>query len=1110
MRSLVVTFSVLATLGAFATPKALAQGREVISLDGVWQFKLDPENASEANAWFSPETPFQDEIVAPGAWDAQGFGEETDKLHHSFIGKGWYRRGVTIPPAWQGRRLFLCVGGVHRYAKVWVNGSFLGEHIGYLSPFEYEITGLVEPGAEAAIAICVDSEQRWDVDTLTGCFDLIDYMDTYWGGIWGHVTLEARSKAYLENLFVQPETSPPGCRVSAVLSGDASAYDGVQLEVVDSNGAAVAREKSPLQEARCEGGEVALHAGMAGASLWSPATPVLYTARVSLLRNGEVVDRVEARFGLRTIEIRGAHVLLNGKRIFLHGYGDDCVYPETMAAPSDKAVYLARLRVAKEYGFNHVRHHSHMLPPEYYDACDEIGMLVSAEFPIAYQQFYERAQEPALELYKQEWAAAIKRLRNHASVFDWCMGNEMWGGVPLAPEMYRIAKELDPTRPVVDSDGLFVRSILDGTADRDTLDLYFTMFDVGNTPLDIPGKFHCPAPPKPVISHETGNYVTFPRLDLVPLFEDNFKPFWLTPVRDKLERMGLMDEAGRWAENSERLYYACHKANIEGLRKNPNLSGHHWWLLQDYWTTTNGIVDTYFRPKPGLNPEDIRAFNADVVLLQDGLGLTYRGGQRLEIALILSNFGPDELAGPTLRWQVRSSDDVIAEAVEHVASVTQGAVSEVGRIAIPLPDVGQPTALSIEAALSIDDRRFQNHWSTWIYPAETPPPRLEVPLFASPELLPLLAASGAQSLPADQPLPAHAVYVGRRLSKGMLDALASGASVVLMQPPGIFPMASTRFKTAWWHGNARDNNAGTVVYDNPVTRAMAPEGWCDTSWYHLIEGCHGYILDDSPAAPEVLVRGIEVASVCRNKALLFQAKAGEGCLIVCGLNLGVESHAQPPEAQWLTAQLLQHAATLPEPAAQIPEEFLRSRVADIPEFEGPFLEGFARLLRNEGEEGVWFSYREQDAANHICRQTQKGHLVEWETARVPEAFDGDGVTFIFAGGLGWISQPETEGFALSVGGKDVIDFDVASGLTTWRNEERGVALSLFPNRMTREDTAGLFYLRVPAAFLEPGQPCRLAVRSKGKGSQRWFALHPYDDVLTQRLKHEPAPDTGEG
>ena len=1091
---------------------AAAADRAVASLDGPWRFRMDPENVGETEGWFRPEAAFDAAIQVPGAWEAQGFGGETEKLRHHFLGKGWYRRPALVPETWAGQRIFLCVGGVHRYAKVWVNGHYLGEHIGYLSPFEYDVTAHVEPGASADVCVCVDSVQRWDIDTLIGCFDIIDYMDTYWGGIWGHVTLEARSAAHLEELFVQPRVGPTGCSVSARLCGDVSVCEAVRLEVLASDGKAVGDREAPLGEV-LKAGTVALGLEVPDAECWSPDTPVLYTARLSLLRGAEVIDHVETRFGFRVIEIRGTHIYLNGKRIFLRGYGDDCVYPRTMAAPSDKATYLERLAVAKACGFTHVRHHSHMLPPEYYDACDEAGMLVSAEFPIAYQQFYDRAKDAATDLYKHEWSAAITRLRNHPSIFDWCMGNEMWKGVPLAPEFYRIAKALDPTRPVVDSDGLFAKAFVDGSNDRDTLDLYFAMFDVGNTPLDIPDKFRCPKPRKPVVSHETGNYVTFPRLDMIDLFADNFKPFWLTPVRARLEAMGLVDESERWALNSERLYMLCHKHNIEALRKSPNISGYHWWLLQDYWTTSNGIVDTYFRPKQGIDLERVRRLNGDVILLEDGLGLTYRGGDALEVALLVSNYAPESLVEPMLTWRVRLGDTVVAENSAPTVDAPQGEVTAVARLGVPLLDCPAPTPLRVEAELVCGEQRYVNDWPAWVYPKVIEPPQAEVPLFASPELLPSLTGLGVKTLPDAAPLPAKAVYVSSVPTRSMLEAMDAGACLLLLRPQGLFPAAATRFKTAWWHGNARDNNAGTVVYEHPVTRAMAPEGWCDAGWRRLIEGCDGYLLDAFPAMPEVLIRGIEVSSVCRNKALLFQAGVGSGSLVVCGLNLDPAY----PEAAWLLSRLLEHAATLPAPDAHLPRMFIEAQIPELPQIEGPLVEGFGRLLRNEGEEGTWLSYREARAPYVVCRQTAPGHLVEWETAPAPEEIDNGGpppalyhggVTFVFAGGLGWRSQPQTEGFSFLVNGTDVLDFDVEETTRTWSNEERGVTLSLLPKKVTNEDAVGLFYVRVPKAMLTPGTPCRFAIRSKGADSQRWFALTPYPDVLAPAGRQSEAEVPG--
>ena len=120
------------------------------------------------------------------------------------------------------------------------------------------------------------------------------------------------------------------------------------------------------------------------------------------------------------------------------------------------------------------------------------------------------------------------------------------------------------------------------------------MFDVG-VPI-FPwtcGQVHAPRPKKPIISHETGNYITFTRPDHRGLSGTISSPSGYGRQGRSGERLGLLAETplGR---NSERLYLLCHKFDLEALRKSPYISGHHWWLFQDYWTTFNGLVDLTF------------------------------------------------------------------------------------------------------------------------------------------------------------------------------------------------------------------------------------------------------------------------------------------------------------------------------------------------------------------------------------------------------------------------------------------------------------------------------------------------------------------------------------
>ena len=1106
--------AVIATCGVPAEAVAAA-GRPKVPLDGRWEFRLDPDGAGEAGGWSEPAVPFEHRILVPGEWGSQGFGQPNEKLHHHYVGEAWFRRQVRVPEGWTGKRVFLTVGGVHRYAKTYVNGECLGEHIGYLDAFEYDVTRVAPPGATVTLAICVDSEQRWGADALTGAMDIIDAMHLPWGGITGHVALEARAPTWLVAPFVEPSVDPPTCRASASLGGRPAAGLRLRLTVLDEAGRTAGegeRDYASLQEA---GDVLRVEAAAPGARLWSPDEPHLHTARLTLLRGERVLDRIVTRFGLREIRVRGPHVYLNDRRLFLRGYGDDSVYPETVAPPTSKEPYLRRLRIAKSYGFNHVRHHSHILPPAYYDACDEVGMLVSPELPIAYMHYFQRAKGEALTLYETQWAAAIRRHRNHPSILDWCMGNEFWHGLPIAPRLYEIARSLDRTRPIVDSDGVFVQDMLAGALDRPTLDLWFVMFAIHDLPLDRPDKHRFPEPAKPVISHETGNYGTFPRLDLIDSFRHNFKPQWLEPVRAKLERLGLLHEAKLWARNSERLYLLCHKLNIEDLRRNPYASGHHWWLLQDYWTGSNGLVDTYFRPKQAIRPEEVRRFVNDVVLLQDGLPATCRAGETLTVQLIVSNYSSRAIPQGVLRHgytlvsadgKVGSEASVGAGGADELLAgqaVPQGEVRAVGTIRIPLARAadGPPRNLRLRAALELDGRLIENEWTCRVYPSPATVGGLTTPLYCGPGMAGSFASWGAMPLPRTRELPVDAVYLMRQPSPAVVAAVEEGARLVLFGPCGLLPTAPTRFKTSWWLGSAGDCNVGTVVYDNPVTQGMiaglrdphGQSGWCDAGWHSLIEGATTYLLDGLPESPDVLVRALDVHRFCRSKALLFQGRAGKGTVVVSGFELHLYREQRPPEAEWLLKRLVEHAAASPAPDAPFPVQALR-RCAEKAGFpEGPYVLGFDRVL-GEPEQGTWHSFREDNTVFYTCRQTSVGNRLEWETAPVPDEAARAGATFVWAGGLGWISEPETPGFDFVLNGNALFGFDITREHASWESDGGGAQLLFRPLRLLPHDAVGLFYLRLAPALLAVDKPLRLAVVSKGEGSKRWFAVNPYKDM----------------
>eukprot|EP01051_Picozoa_sp_SAG22_P007743 SAG22_NODE_555_length_9124_cov_114.706593_6_plen_269_part_00 len=234
---------------------------------------------------------------------------------------------------------------------------------------------------------------------------------------------------------------------SATVRGDKAVASSVRLSIVDcETDKTVATTTMSLTRAMASGGDDGSSqrltvAATVPASLlkwWSPISPSLFNATLTLLSasspkvtstgdDGEdddnndalsVVDSLRARFGVKDLKIVGHQFVLNGRKLFLSGFGFDAPYSDTIAAPSDKAYHLRQARLAKSYGFNFVRCHSHVLPPEFYDAMDEVGIFVSPELPVVYGFYFQTAIKlGTLAAYKAGWTAAITRHRNHPSIF---------------------------------------------------------------------------------------------------------------------------------------------------------------------------------------------------------------------------------------------------------------------------------------------------------------------------------------------------------------------------------------------------------------------------------------------------------------------------------------------------------------------------------------------------------------------------------------------------------------------------------------------------------------------------------------------------------------------
>lgn len=423
------------------------------SLNGVWDFAYD-----DARRYRHPgdDIAWMHQINVPYAPEARASGLGDTAFHVVC----WYRRGFTLQtPA---PRTMLHFGAVDYRARVWVNGVLVAEHEGGHTPFSADITGaLLAHGPQTLVLRAEDDpadlakprgKQDWQLEPHS-----IWYPRTT--GIWQTVWLEPLPATYIRALCWTPvfDGFEIGCEVLA----GGTLRDDLTVEVrVLRDGQLLAADRYLLVGQQASRKIAISDPGVDDSRndlLWSPESPTLLDAELTLCCGDGVIDRVRSYTAMRSVAINRDRFMLNGRPYPLRLVLDQGYWPDTlMTAPSDQAL-RRDVELAKAMGFNGVRKHQKIEDPRYLYWADQLGLLVWEEMPSAYA-FSARAMTRLL----REWTEAIERDYSHPCVIVWVPFNESWG-VPNLTSMqahrnavealYHLTRMLDATRPVIGNDG---------------------------------------------------------------------------------------------------------------------------------------------------------------------------------------------------------------------------------------------------------------------------------------------------------------------------------------------------------------------------------------------------------------------------------------------------------------------------------------------------------------------------------------------------------------------------------------------------------------------------------------------------------------------------------
>jgi len=457
-----------------------------LSLNGTWEFEFDDGNVGLDADWAAGGHRFTRNITVPYCFESRlsGIG---DPSFHPWI---WYRRSVTLPEEWKGQRVLLHFGAVNYWAMVWVNGKLAGSHEGGMTPFTFDVTPLLKPGANT-VAVRAHfpptdrsiprGKQYWKPKS-----ESIFYTRT--SGIWQPVWMEAVGASFLDRAKITPSIDG-----TVRLEFDISRPQ-PDLEITAS--ASIGGQPVASATARAKGAHATAILYIEDPHLWSPGSPNLYDVVLELRHGGTVLDRVHSYFGVRSVTTGNGKVLLNGDPVFLKMVLDQGYWPESiLTPPSDDAIQYD-IRMTKEMGFNGARKHQKLEDPRFLYWADRMGFLVSSEMANAFE-----FNDAYVGRFTREWTAAVERDYNHPSIVIWVPINESWGVPDLRDPrqqdhlkaLYALTHSLDATRLVIDNDGWEHTDMTDLFAIHDytrTGDLLYERYkDLGKAGFGVPNNY---------------------------------------------------------------------------------------------------------------------------------------------------------------------------------------------------------------------------------------------------------------------------------------------------------------------------------------------------------------------------------------------------------------------------------------------------------------------------------------------------------------------------------------------------------------------------------------------------------------------------------------------
>ena len=876
-----------------------------LSLSGEWEVKLGESTSSFAKGNHAASGGAR-RVLLPGTIDTNRLGipptDLTETTHltriSSYKGAARYSRTIEVPKAWklkkdQAVELFL-----ERTKPTWVylDGQLVDSCNFISTPQRYILPKKVRKGKHL-LEIVVDNSKGVPGQIYSSSHAYTEDTQTNWNGIIGDIRLEVKNS----------------CALQRAVSSEMKAFEGNLLPC------------------------------------------------------------------FKDFHIEGAHFYANGHPVFLRGKHDAAVWPLTGHVDMTVEGWMKYLGTCKVYGINHVRFHSWCPPEAAFVAADSLGIYLQPELP--FWGSFDGKDEKLMRFLHQEGVNILREYGHHPSFRMMALGNELWGDIDKMKEFVDDFRKIAPDKYYTFGSNYYLgyQGIKPGMD-------YFTTCRIGGEEW---GKYNthtrgsfsfadaydggminhchpnstmnfdeaCDKSGIPIISHETGQFQTYPDFDEIKKYKGVFYPYNLEVFRKRLAAAGMLSQAADFHKASGLWSVKLYKADIEMDLRTKNMAGFQLLDIQDYpgqGSAYVGILDAFMESKGITTPEEWRQWCSPVVPLLVTDRFCYEENDTMKAKIQIANYGGMSLKGKKLIWKLDDAQGEITINTDEEGLIDIGEIVHKMKVKANGIDDGAGKCLDVYVgsrkltlSLSIyegelDATRYSNIYDLWVYTTPKNIDDLKKQVVIAKDLTSDVVKKlekGARVLwfptTSKNFIASDSVIVKEADGKKELIRVSQVSNATPYTVGGLF-------QTDYWNyrmfkticeNNKKKVSPGTMgILTNPkhpLFRCFPTEMHTNWQWFPVIKESHPLVLDNFPKDYHPIVQVIDNIERNHKLGLVMEWKVGKGKLLVCMSDL--EKASEYPEGRAFYESVLNYMRSADfNPSSELTVEALMKTLTEEP------------------------------------------------------------------------------------------------------------------------------------------------------------------------------------